>query len=656
MTFTGLPMGDLLSLFGLFGGALVVLYLLKLRRRQVEVPFGPLWARVTSERQASALFRALKRVLSLLLQLAILALVVLALGNPTLGDGSAAAGCGYEPPRPPPERHTLILMDASASMAALEGGLTRLERAREAAHRVIDQLGDNPNHRAMVVQVDARVRPLALWTADRKRLHAAVDAVAAPADTPTQVEDALRLAETAIAGRAEAEVVFVTDRAFAPIAAERAQALALKVVPVGEAPSAERVNVGLQSFNVRPYLDDSLTYAIFFAVKNESDRPLKANLFLYANDEGRGPEDFLDDRRLVGTHALELPAGGVLEDVIGDVKFAGSRLAARVELASDEAAHDVFARDDVAFALVPERRVLKVQLVTEGNLFLHASLFVRENVDFTVVAPEDYRGPEGFDVTVVDGVSVDMARPGAYFVLDPRPDGPFDVSGRLEAPEIGRVDAKHPIARHLKLVDLAIAEAAKVRRERGDQVVAAAKDGSPLVLTRVDAGGRRAFAMVAFDVRKSLLPLNYAFPLLVVNVLNWFYQEQDGLLKPNRAGVELAVPFPHAGTRLALLGPGGEAAGAARKVADRAHFSVERIGVWELRGEAAEARVPVAVNLMSPEESRIAPRGEYPAWTPPPSWSRPVNPWLEHLWRVLLLAALALVTLEWVTWNRRVTV
>ncbi|TNF28184.1 MAG: VWA domain-containing protein [Deltaproteobacteria bacterium] len=653
MTFAGLGTSELLTLFSAFGGGMALLYVLKLRRRRVEVPFSPLWARVVEERQSTSLFRRLKRLLSLLVQLAVIGLVVVALGDPKL---SGAAGCGYQAPAPPPVRHTLLMIDASASMATLEQGETRLDAARAKAHEAIDRIASNPNHRVMVVQVDATTRPLSLWSSDAKALHAAVDAVAprGALDTPTDVDDALRLATSALRGREGAEAVFVTDRAFTPIPVEQAEAVRLRVVPVG-APGA---NVGIAAFNVRPYLDDSLTYAIFYKVQSDADRPLKATLFLYANDAGRSVDDFVDPARVVGSYALELPPHGAVEAVIDDVKFSGSRLAARVHIDPNDPTRDVFPRDDVAFALVPERKVLKVQLVSDGDLFLNAALLVRENVDLVTRTPAEYTGPEGFDVTIVANVNVDMSRPGSYFVVNPQPGGPFEITGEVAEPQVDRVNAKHPIARHLAFVDLNIQRATKITRERGDERVASA-GAAPILFTRTEAveGGERRFVVLSFDLRQSLLPMNYAFPLLVVNVLSWFHQEAAGLLQPNRAGTELSLAFPLPGSAVSVVGPADAGHVDARVVGGRVHLAADRVGVYELSTEADGARFPVAINLMDPAESRVSPREvEYPVWEAPAPVVLDEDPWLSSVWRILLLAALALVLLEWLTYHRRVTV
>ena len=654
MSFLGLPPADMALLGAALGGAMVLLYVLKLRRRRVEVPFAPLWAQVVEERQSTALFQHLKRLLSLLVQLTILALLVVALGDPR-PDGSQ--GCGFAPPAPPPERHSLLLLDASASMASFQLGQTRIQAAAREAHDLVDRMGANPAHRVMVATVDGTVRPLTLWTTDRRQVHDAIDAYLADGarDTPTDVDEALAMADQTLRGRADGEVVFVTDRAFPPVDAARAESLRLRVVPVGSPGD----NVGIEAFNVRPYLDDSLTYAIYYAVKNHTDRALKATLLLYANERGHAVEDFVSDERIVASFALELPAAGILRDVVGDVGFEGSRLLARVVVDPAEPTHDVFPRDDVAFALVPERHQTRVQLVTEGNLFLHASLFVRENVDFTVVSPEAYAGPDGYDVTVVDGVALDMTRPGRYFLLDPRAGGPFEVTGALEEPEVVRTREGHAILRNLKLVDLGIAEASVLEREKGDVIVAAARGDVPLIMTRFDEVGQRAFAVVAFDIRKSLLPLNYAFPLLVVNVLNWFQPQPDGLVPTYRAGTPLSVATTLPPGELVMKGPGEAARSGARGVAGRVHLLGDRIGIYHITPPAdleSDAGLTLALNLLDADEGRISPQGEYPAWEAPPPWTPPEPPWPGTPWRVLLVGALAIVAIEWLTWHRRLTV
>ncbi|MEZ4268412.1 MAG: BatA and WFA domain-containing protein [Myxococcota bacterium] len=654
MSFALMSAAEMLTLFGALAAAMVLLYILKLRRRRVEVPFAPLWARLVEERQSSALFRRLKRLFSLLIQLTILALIVLAMGDPRFSSGT---GCGFEPPAAPPERHTLLLLDSSASMATFERGRTRTERAAARAHTLIDQLGDNPAHHLMLAAVDTDLRPLTLWTTDRKAAHTAVDAWLArgPRDAATDVPSALALASDILRDRPNPEAVLVTDTAFAQPPPDPAAAFPLAVESVGEPGD----NVGIEALNVRPYLDDSLTYSLFYAVRNTAARPLRATLYLYANESGRSPADFISpgggQGQIVASIALALPANGVVRDVMGDLKFEGSRLAARVAIDPAEATADPFPRDDTAFALVPERRRLRVQLVGAGNLFVQATLLVRENVDFEVVAPADYRGPDGYDVTIVDRADVDISKPGRYFLIDPAPSDAFRITGATPEPTVAKVDKDHPLARGLVLADLGIQSAARYERHTTDRVVASAADGTPLLFTRVEPDTQRTFVVLPFDLNQSLLPVHYAFPLLVVNALNWFSPQPGGLIPTHRAGRTLSLPasLPEGG--ITAVGPPEAGAIEARRLADRIALRADRIGIYELSTPDAKSPLLVAINLMDPDESAISPRGTYAAWTPPRPWTPAAPPWPGTVWRALLLIALGVSVVEWLTWHRSLT-
>ena len=66
MQLFGLPWSTLLPLFGGMAVATAILYVLKLRRRSVPVPFAQIWDKVLRDRESSQLFSQLKRWLSFL--------------------------------------------------------------------------------------------------------------------------------------------------------------------------------------------------------------------------------------------------------------------------------------------------------------------------------------------------------------------------------------------------------------------------------------------------------------------------------------------------------------------------------------------------------------------------------------------------------------
>src|SRR5450432_1576004 len=138
MVFAGLPVTELLMIASAAGVATVALYILKLRRRPVPVAFARIWDAVFRDRQATELFSKLRRLLSLVFQLALLALLIVALGDPkpktSVLDG----------------RHLVILVDGSASMKAIDVKPSRVEVAKAEVRKLVRGLGSAD--RALIVE------------------------------------------------------------------------------------------------------------------------------------------------------------------------------------------------------------------------------------------------------------------------------------------------------------------------------------------------------------------------------------------------------------------------------------------------------------------------------------------------------------------------
>src|SRR5271167_4488125 len=201
MILSGLHLAQLAGLFGLVGAAVVALYILKLRRRSIAVPFSPLWQRILRDKEATTLFSKLKRLLSLLLQLALLALLVLALGDPRAAETLIKG------------RTVVVLVDASASMQATDVAPSRLGVAKDEVRKMIRGLGGAD--RMLVAQMDAMVTPLGPLTSDTSALERELDAIVAT-DARADFPRALRFATDVLRGAERGEVVVVSDGALGP--------------------------------------------------------------------------------------------------------------------------------------------------------------------------------------------------------------------------------------------------------------------------------------------------------------------------------------------------------------------------------------------------------------------------------------------------------
>jgi hypothetical protein len=253
--FAGLPLAELVAIFAAVGVGVAVLYVLKLRRRVVAVPFSPLWERILRDKEATTLFSKLKRLLSLLLQLALLALLVLALGDPRAAE-SLIKG-----------RTVVVLVDASASMQATDVAPTRLGVAKDEVKKMIRGLGGAD--RMLVAQMDAMVTPLGPITGDTSALERELDSIAAT-DARADFPRALRFATDVLRGVDRAEVVVVSDGALGP--AEDASGTVhlgdakLSYVRVGK----QGRNVGITQFSVRRYPLDRSRYEVMLELTNSS--------------------------------------------------------------------------------------------------------------------------------------------------------------------------------------------------------------------------------------------------------------------------------------------------------------------------------------------------------------------------------------------------
>src|SRR5881398_2244234 len=115
---------------GALAGPVIVLYMLRLRRREVQVSSTLLWQQILRDREANAPWQRLRRNLLLLLQLLILAALVIALARPFVEVPTVTTG------------RIALLIDASASMNATDVQPSRFEAARQQALSIVDTLSE----------------------------------------------------------------------------------------------------------------------------------------------------------------------------------------------------------------------------------------------------------------------------------------------------------------------------------------------------------------------------------------------------------------------------------------------------------------------------------------------------------------------------------
>src|SRR3989475_9571209 len=187
-----------LTLFAL-SVPLVLLYFLKVRRRERTVSSLLLWPTSLRDREASTFFQRLHRDPLLLLQLLALLALALALARPVatvMGQGA---------------RKVVVVLDTSASMQARDVSPSRFEAARAGAAALVRGLGEGAE--VMVIEAGVQPKVTAALARDRERALAAIRAAQAR-DLPTRIQEAVRTARALVAAEPRAEIHVFTDGAF----------------------------------------------------------------------------------------------------------------------------------------------------------------------------------------------------------------------------------------------------------------------------------------------------------------------------------------------------------------------------------------------------------------------------------------------------------
>jgi Ca-activated chloride channel homolog len=668
-----IALGTVLTVAAVLGGLTVIAYILKMRRRRFEVPFSTLWHRVLREKEATSLWKHLRRLLSLLLQLAILALLIFAVLDPQLGSVGEDA------------RNVVIIVDASASMKAVdegdEGTETRMDVARKQAHELLRAMGGGDA--AMIMRMDGQTTPLSRFDSDLPMLHRVIDGIHA-SDTPADLRRALGAAADALRERKNPLIVIIGDGAYpqdvldsvvweapgqgAQDAAETAETAAIdlaaidlsgidvRYIPVGQ----KGENVGIVAFNARRYLTDKTNYSVFIEVQNFGEEPAGRKLIVYSGDSP------------VDVKTITLKPGERLRQIYPNLSGGeDSRLRAELQPLDATAAGnaDIFPLDDTAFALLPARKKQHVLLVTRDNLYLEGAMLVYDNIQVDKLTPDEYdaamvNGTLGeYSAVVFDDHTPEALPPPATHLMYFHPSGahsPFAIRRTVEFPRVTDVNDSHPVMRWVILSDVNFDRSAVfvVNRQQGeiplasyvrDAVIAARRDGP------------RKIVAFGFPLDGTDLILRVAFPLLLVNALDWFAGDDADLITTYQTGQRFRVPMDgtHGIAEVEVKTPAGRLT-RAPVVDGQATFYGNWIGVHQLvarDGDHVIAEIELAANLANPSESNVAPGRELSmggkVLTRPQGFTITAR---RSLWMYLALLVALLICIEWITYNRRVTV
>ena len=527
-----MPFTTPLALLGLlFIPAVVAMYLLKLRRDETVVPSTLLWTRLVADVEANAPWQKLRRSLLLLLQLLLVVILALLAARPFLERPAGLA------------RDVVLVIDTSASMAATDVPPNRLEAAKSAA---LAALRDLPTGgKVSVIAADRSARIVVNETTDLGRVRQALDGIETTS-AHGDLGDALELAGKLAARSGDAQVLVATDGALATPATTTVPAK-ITVLPVGR----ERKNQAIVAMAVRT-APSAVTRSVFVSVAN-----------LDLERAGRRLEVW-GDGALIEVRDLLLDAQArsdvVIDDVPRDVATLEVRLVGPDPTVTG--APDQLAVDDHAWAIVPPDHTRLILVVGPGDPYLETALSYLPNVELFGVTTAEY-GPASertdgrpWDLVIFeDSLPATLPRAPILAIAPGATSALGEVTGTLTNPGIGSLDPDEPILRYVDLSTTHIASASRFVLPEWARTVIPGPQGAPLLY----AGSRAGLptAVLAFEPRRSDLPLQVAFPILLANLTGELLGGSAAPTEAVQPGTPVSLSIPDGATGLAVTKPDG---------------------------------------------------------------------------------------------------
>lgn len=618
-------------LFGLIAIPVLLLYLLRLQRREQVVSSTLLWRQVVMDREANTLWQRLRPNILLLLQLLTLAFLVFALVRPYLNlPGGVAA-------------KTVLLLDGSASMQATDVSPSRFDQGKARARDLINGMGSGDE--IALILVEGSPRTLVGLTSNKVELLTALDE-ARPSLSPANWSAAVALAKAVTGGALEQaanrQYVVIGDGAHTEDL--RFLTGSTRFVPVG----SNANNVFFSALTVRRTVRG---VAAFIRVSNTGGETTSALVTLRGGQLGR-PDALINARNVT------IPPGSSSTWTVNDIDPAVGAISARIEL-QDRPDRNALALDDAAYAVNTMGGTRRALLVTRGNRFLEQALaavpglqVVRATPDGAGALTEAQQalsglGPRPYDLFVLDGLTITLPANANVMVIGAQQ--LFSTTGVFSDTLFARAEP-HPVTANVDWRNVNVLDARRVSPPSWLKPVIETT-GGPLVLAgdTLDAadsadnpGAVGRVVVLPFDLFKSDLPLNIAFPILVANAVDWLAPPQGfGLPASVRPGE--VVPLPRGSL---VTSPDG----AQLPVDDRGFAATMQLGIYQV--QTAQSAGAFAVNFLNARESDIRPGADVQFGEAPAPTDGTAQFAQRELWHAAAALALVLLLIEWWIYQR----
>jgi len=639
---------------------LLLLYFLKLKRREQFVSSTFLWKRAVQDLQVNAPFQRIRRNILLLLQLLMLLAILLALAAPIL---SMTGG---------PAQRYVLLIDRSASMSATDvesKNQTRLDSGKDQARLFVRSLRDKSffslsptGDQVMVIAFDAQAKVMCNYTSDKPQMLAAIDAI-----TQGHGQSSLSQAVTVARAFAQSPGIELNNRS----AEQQAQLMLFSDGRIADADQIivsedemvfhcigkSRNNVAVTAMQAKRLYENPDQVNIFATVANYTDEAIATDIQLSLDGDVRTV-------RTVTVPPRNTEGGS---DVNQPGKVAVSFSLLHPDAAVLEVRHlhrDDLPCDDAAWAVLAPPKKLSALLVTTGNIILESSLRASPLASLEICSPDQFDAMDHdamaveqlFDVIILDKHSPAKLPRCRYLVFGRAP-GNIDVSvsEQLKNQIIVDWQTRHSVLKYVNLTNLYAGKCYKMILPRDAEVLAEFNETAAIAVVRRNES---VFLLAGFDILETNWPFEPSFVLFCCNAVTYLGTElgrdQQANLRVGQPIVVEALPSETVGT---VYGPDSLSYQTKANPAGTMRFpQIDRIGLYRL-DITNQAEKFFAVNLLDIHESNIEPAEKIVlAGQPVEAQQRKLARANLPLWPFLVAIALLLACLEWLVYNAKVRI
>ena len=382
---------------------LILLYILKRKYKEEVISSTLLWGEVYKNVSASTPWEKFRKNIMLLLQLIILLFLILALMQPHLNFG----GKSY--------KNIILVIDNTASMGITYGETTRLERGKEIAKEIIEKSGVETN--TYLLSYNGEPNLLQSGQYEKESIIQSINSIN-KSNNSGNIEDSFNYLKSIGQGIEEDyEVILITDKEV------DLKDFKGKVISLGNS----GMNGAIE--NMSHKILDNGTFRVIANITNKGSEVYEGDFSIY------------DDGSIVAVESVSLEP---LETKT--VTFDLSNIKSNY-LRGELSKKDLLLDDNIYYYSLGNKKINKILLVTEENLFIEKSLQSIENSEvYKTNSLDNVLEENNYDLYVYDGFTPTiMPKTGSILLINPNSNEFFKVldggSNGLVKPVVSEVSS-----------------------------------------------------------------------------------------------------------------------------------------------------------------------------------------------------------------------